>query len=125
MAIISFHDAEGAQGPKVLNASRKKRIAAGSGTTVQDVNKLLKMHRQMADMMKKLGKGKGMLASLFGGGMPDPSQMTPEDLPPELAQGQHAQRPAFPASRSARPRRQDCPALATWRHAASFPCKKK
>ena len=49
-----------------MNASRSKRIAAGSGTDVQDVNKLLKMHRQMSDMMKKLGRGKGGLGALFG-----------------------------------------------------------
>ena len=88
MAIIGSMTAKERRVPKVLNASRKKRVAAGSGTSVQDVNKLLKMHRQMADMMKKLGKGKGGLGGLFGGGMPDPSQMAPEDLPPELAQGQ-------------------------------------
>ena len=53
----------------MLNASRKRRIAAGSGTSVQDVNRVLKMHRQMADMMKKLGKG-GMqgMANMLGGG---------------------------------------------------------
>jgi signal recognition particle subunit SRP54 len=45
--------------PQILQASRKKRIAAGSGMEVSDLNKLLKMHRQMSDMMKKLGKGKG------------------------------------------------------------------
>jgi len=42
--------------PELLKASRKKRIAAGSGMSVQEVNKLLKMHRQMSDMMKKMGK---------------------------------------------------------------------
>jgi signal recognition particle subunit SRP54 len=52
----------------VLNGSRRRRIAQGSGVEVSEVNKLLKMHRQMADMMKKIGKGKGMMASLFGGG---------------------------------------------------------
>ncbi|NOZ66777.1 MAG: signal recognition particle protein [Alphaproteobacteria bacterium] len=65
--------------PKVLNASRKKRIAAGSGVTVQDVNKLIKMQKQMAGMMKKMGKmGKG-------GGMPLPGQMPPgmENLLPK------------------------------------------
>ena len=45
--------------PQILQASRKKRIAAGSGMQVSDLNKLLKMHRQMSDMMKKLGRGKG------------------------------------------------------------------
>jgi signal recognition particle subunit SRP54 len=63
--------------PALLQASRKKRIAAGSGMQVSDLNKLLKMHRQMADMMKKMGKmgKKGMMrqmGSLLGGkgGMP-------------------------------------------------------
>jgi len=59
--------------PELLQASRKRRIAAGSGLDVQDVNRLLKMHRQMADMMKQMGKmGKkglmrGGLGALFGG----------------------------------------------------------
>jgi len=49
--------------PQILQASRKKRIAKGAGMEVSDLNKLLKMHRQMSDMMKKLGKmgKKGML----------------------------------------------------------------
>ena len=45
--------------PQIVAASRKKRIAAGSGTSVQDVNKLLKQHRQMQDMMKKMKKAGG------------------------------------------------------------------
>jgi signal recognition particle subunit SRP54 len=76
-AIISSMTRQERRAPKVLNASRKKRIAAGSGTEVQDVNKLLKMHRQMADMMKKLGRDKGMLSRMMGGGMPD---MPPEAM---------------------------------------------
>ncbi len=69
--------------PQLLQASRKKRIAAGSGMEVADLNKLLKMHRQMADMMKKMGKG-GMLKQAMkgmfgkGGDIPegfDPSKM--------------------------------------------------
>ncbi len=57
--------------PKLIKASRKKRIAAGSGMTVADVNKLLKMHRGMSDMMKKMGKGgmRGMMNAMGGGGM--------------------------------------------------------
>lgn len=55
--------------PKLMNASRKKRIAAGAGVTVQEVNKLMKMQKQMATMMKKLGKK--------GGRMPLPGQMPP------------------------------------------------
>lgn len=82
-AIISSMTRRERRNPKLLNASRKKRIAAGSGTAVQDINKLVKMHRQMADMMKMLGKKKGGLAGLFGGGMPD---MPPEALE-EAAKG--------------------------------------
>ncbi|MCT8972279.1 signal recognition particle protein [Microbaculum marinisediminis] len=78
-AIISSMTRHERRKPDILKASRKKRIAAGSGTRVEDVNRLLKMHRQMADMMKAMGKGKGGLAKLFGmgGGMPAPS---PEEL---------------------------------------------
>jgi signal recognition particle subunit SRP54 len=72
--------------PDLLNASRRKRIASGSGVKVEDVNKLMKQHRQMADMMKKVAKGgMGSLAGMFGGkmgglmpnmgGMPDLSKM--------------------------------------------------
>jgi signal recognition particle subunit SRP54 len=43
--------------PKVINGSRKRRIAAGAGVQVQDVNRLLKQHQQMQKMMKKFGKG--------------------------------------------------------------------
>jgi len=71
-AIISSMTKKERAFPKLLNASRKKRIAAGSGTSVQEINKLIKMHRQMADMMKKMGK-KGGMGSMFGGGMPDVS----------------------------------------------------
>jgi signal recognition particle subunit SRP54 len=54
--------------PDLINGSRRKRIAGGAGVDVQDVNKLLKMHRQMSDMMKKMGKGK-MPFGMGGGGM--------------------------------------------------------
>jgi len=52
--------------PKVINASRKRRIARGSGTTVQDINALLKQFRQMQRMMKQFRRGRGGLASLLG-----------------------------------------------------------
>jgi signal recognition particle subunit SRP54 len=55
--------------PKLMNASRKKRIAAGAGVSVQEINKLMKMQKQMATMMKKLGKQ--------GGRMPMPGQLPP------------------------------------------------
>jgi signal recognition particle subunit SRP54 len=56
--------------PELLNAKRKIRVAKGSGTTVQDVNRLLKMHQEMASAMKKLRKmgGFSKLAGMFGGG---------------------------------------------------------
>jgi signal recognition particle subunit SRP54 len=56
--------------PELLNAKRKIRVAKGSGTTVQEVNKLLKMHQEMAGAMKKIRKmgGLGKLGALFGGG---------------------------------------------------------
>ncbi len=64
--------------PDLINGSRRKRIASGAGVEVQDVNKLLKMHRQMSDMMKKMGKGK-MPFGMGGGGMPQ--------LPPGMFPG--------------------------------------
>ena len=56
--------------PELLNAKRKKRVAAGSGTLVQDVNKLLKMHQEMARAMKQIKKMGGLkgLGALFGKG---------------------------------------------------------
>ncbi len=78
IAIVQSMTLEERKKPDLLKASRKKRIAAGSGTKVEEINKLLKMHRQMADMMKAMGKKKGglfgNLLSGFGGGgggMPD------------------------------------------------------
>ena len=55
---------------ELMNAKRKIRVAKGSGTTVQEVNKLLKMHQEMANAMKKIRKmgGLGKLGALFGGG---------------------------------------------------------
>ncbi len=81
IAIIDSMTPKERRNPDILKASRKKRIAAGSGTTPEQINKLLKMHRGMADMMKIMGKGKrGPLAGLgqmlgLGGGMPSPEQM--------------------------------------------------
>jgi signal recognition particle subunit SRP54 len=77
IAIIQSMTKRERAAPQILQASRKKRIAAGSGMQVSDLNKLLKMHRQMSDMMKKIGKGKGgmlkqAMKGMFGkGGMPD------------------------------------------------------
>jgi signal recognition particle subunit SRP54 len=64
--------------PDVINGSRKRRIARGSGVQVQDVNRLLKQHKQMQKMMKQLKKGgmKKLMRQFGGGGMP-PGGMPP------------------------------------------------
>jgi signal recognition particle subunit SRP54 len=56
--------------PEIINAKRKIRVAKGSGTTVQEINKLLKMHQEMSTAMKRLKKmgGFGKLAAMFGKG---------------------------------------------------------
>jgi signal recognition particle subunit SRP54 len=66
-AIISSMTEEERGKPRLLNASRRKRIAAGSGTTVQDVNRLMKNFEQMKKLMKQMGRrppGRGMLPGL-------------------------------------------------------------
>jgi signal recognition particle subunit SRP54 len=71
-AMMSSMTAKERARPELINAKRKIRIAKGSGTTVQEVNKLLKMHQEMATVMKRLKKmgGLGKLAAMFGkGGM--------------------------------------------------------
>lgn len=98
LAIISSMTKAERANPDMLKHSRKKRIAAGSGTDAAEINKLLKMHRQMADMMKAMGgkgKGAGMMRGLMGGlaskmglggmgglggGLPDLSKMDPKQL---------------------------------------------
>ena len=83
IAIIDSMTPQERRNPDLLKHSRKKRIAAGSGTNAEQINKLLKMHRGMADMMKMMGGNagkRGPLAGLaqamgFGGGMPTPEQM--------------------------------------------------
>lgn len=77
--ILSMTTAE-RRNPKILNGSRRRRIAAGCGATVQDVNRLLKQHQQMAAMMKKVGK-MGKRGLLGGGGLP-PGMLPPGMLPP-------------------------------------------
>jgi signal recognition particle subunit SRP54 len=74
-AIISSMTKEERRKPALMNAKRKIRVAKGSGTSVQEINKLLKAHAQMAGMMKKLGRGgmKGLAAQMAGmGGMGAP-----------------------------------------------------
>ena len=100
-AIIDSMTPKERRNPDLLKASRKKRIAAGSGTKVEEVNKLLKMHRQMADMMKMMGankRGLGQaLGNMFGlgGGMPQP---TPEQIAALQKQMGGAAPPGFPGA---------------------------
>lgn len=71
--------------PGLLNAKRKIRVAKGSGTTVQEVNKLLKMHKEMSTAMKrikKMGGTKGLM-KIFGGGA-GPDGMPGQGIPPDL-----------------------------------------
>ena len=82
VAIIDSMTPKERRNPDVLKASRKKRIAAGSGTKVEEINRMLKMHRSMGDFMKAMGAGKkrGPMAGLasmlgLGGGMPSPEEM--------------------------------------------------
>ncbi|RUW49019.1 signal recognition particle protein Srp54, partial [Mesorhizobium sp. M8A.F.Ca.ET.021.01.1.1] len=114
LAIISSMTKAERANPDMLKHSRKKRIAAGSGTDAAEINKLLKMHRGMADMMKAMGgKGKGGglmrgmmgglaskmglggmmpggMGGMMGGGMPDLSKMDPKQLEALQKQAQAA-----------------------------------
>jgi signal recognition particle subunit SRP54 len=67
-AMISSMTEKERKNPKLLNASRRKRIAAGSGTTVQDINRLIKQWQQMSEMMKKFRK-MGKKGMMRGGGL--------------------------------------------------------
>lgn len=81
-AIILSMTPKERRNPDLLKASRKKRIATGSGAKVEEVNRLLKQHRQMADLMKSFGAGKrgglmgkaAQMMGLGGGGMEMPSE---------------------------------------------------
>ena len=68
--------------PDILNGSRKRRITVGSGTSIQDLNRLLKQHKQMGKMMKKM-KGKGMQNMMrgMGGMMPSGGGLPPGGFP--------------------------------------------
>ncbi|NDW05416.1 signal recognition particle protein [Jiella pacifica] len=112
LAIISSMTKAERANPDLLKHSRKKRIAAGSGTNSADINKLLKMHRQMADMMKSMGKGGrgGMMQKMMGGlagkmglpgggmpgGMPDLSKMDPKELEALAKAAQSGGMPGMP-----------------------------
>src|ERR1043166_8626919 len=111
VAIIDSMTPRERRNPDVLKASRKRRIAQGSGTRPEDINRLLKMHRGMADMMKAMsGAKRGPMAGLaqmmgFGGGMPSPEEMAklaekmPGGLPPGMPgapQGMPGKMPGLP-----------------------------
>ncbi|MFV0411438.1 MAG: signal recognition particle protein [Paracoccus sp. (in: a-proteobacteria)] len=87
IALINSMTRKERANPDLLQASRKKRIAAGSGLEVSELNKLLKMQRQMADTMKKLGKMKGgmlkqAMRAMTGkdGGLPDMASADPAKM---------------------------------------------
>jgi signal recognition particle subunit SRP54 len=106
IAIIQSMTAKERSNPELLKHSRKKRIAAGSGTNAAEINKLLKMHRQMADMMKSMKgkKGGGLMGKMMGGmagkmglggmmpggGMSDLSSMDPKQIEALQKQAQAA-----------------------------------
>ena len=101
MAIIDSMTPGERKHPDILKASRKKRIASGAGSKVEEVNKLLKMHRTMADMMKAMGGGKarGPMAGLarmmgMGSGMPSPEEMA--KLAEKMPGGMPGMPPAAP-----------------------------
>jgi len=106
MAIIDSMTPQERRNPDVLKASRKRRIAAGSGTKPEDINKLLKMHRTMADVMKAMGRTaggakRGPMAGLanmlgFGGGMPSAEEMA--KLAEKMPGGLPAGMPGAPGS---------------------------
>ncbi len=85
--------------PDLLNGSRKRRIAKGAGVDVSEINRLLKMHRGMADMVKSMGKGGGkglgaMMAAM-GGGRGLPPGVTAEHLK-SLGSGRKVEAPGVP-----------------------------
>ncbi len=103
-AIIRVHDPWERRNPKEIDGKRRRRIARGSGTQPEDVNKLLKMHRGMADMMKSMG-GAGAkrgpmagLANMFGlgGGMPQPTPEMLAELQKKMPGGLPDKMPSLP-----------------------------
>ncbi|MGH6849998.1 MAG: signal recognition particle protein, partial [Methylocella sp.] len=121
-AIISSMTREERRAPDLLKASRKRRVAAGSGVRVEDVNKLLKLHRQMAEMVKAMGGAKrggamGKMASMFGlpggglGGMPQPAPKPRTALQRQLGERQIGPTPGQPAQVKPGPRPPEPPKL--------------
>ena len=85
--------------PQVIRGSRKRRIAAGSGTTIQDVNRVLKQADQMQKMMRRMRR-KGGLSQMMGGLDPDGLPDLLSGMPPGAARG-----PAAPRARGGKRRR--------------------
>ncbi|ASN81447.1 MULTISPECIES: signal recognition particle protein [Deinococcus] len=79
-AMISSMTAKERRNPKIIDGRRRKRIAAGSGHTVQDINKLLKMHEQMKEMMKMLQRFSGPGGKGMRGMKPPRAPMGPQNL---------------------------------------------
>ncbi len=128
MAMIDSMTPKERRNPDVLKASRKKRIAAGSGTKVEDVNRLLKMHRSMADMMKMMSSGpkRGPMAGLanmlgLGSGMPSPEQMA--ELAKKMPGGMPAGMPGAPGLPPGMPGGRACPACRNCRAPAVRCCR--
>jgi signal recognition particle subunit SRP54 len=88
-AIILSMTPKERRNPKIIHASRKKRIAGGSGASVQDINKLLKQWMEMSKMMKRMGKmaKKGKMPGGMPPGFPPGGGMPPGGLPPGFPPG--------------------------------------
>ena len=85
-AIINSMTPKERANPDILNGSRKRRITNGSGTSIQDLARLLKQHKQMQKMMKKMGSAKGMgkmmkAMDAMGGGAPGGMPAPPQGMP--------------------------------------------
>jgi signal recognition particle subunit SRP54 len=105
VALINSMTKKERTNPDILQASRKKRIAAGAGLEVSELNKLLKMQRQMADVMKKMGKG-GMLKQAMRRCSARAARPTRRRWTPTPCAPQHSScRAAWAAA---------CPAWAAW-----------
>jgi signal recognition particle subunit SRP54 len=99
-AIISSMTKQERKKPEILAASRKRRIAAGAGVDVAEINRLLKQHRQMADVFKTMSRDGGkslarMAASMGGGDMARLKQMGGGKLPLPTGEGAPAQLPGL------------------------------
>jgi signal recognition particle subunit SRP54 len=128
-AIIDSMTPKERRNPDILKASRKKRIAAGSGAKVEEVNRLLKMHRQMSDMMKQMGSGKrgGMFAGMgnmlgMGAGAP-PSPEQIQKLAEKMPGGNLPAQ--FPGLTNLPPKFPGLPGLGQSRPGQPNPLKKK